>query len=69
MLLSRDSTAQKPQFFLLLLVGLLALGLRSYGFCVALIAGTVLYYLTSAFPRLRGGEDKTQPSEKGNGNA
>ena len=60
--------ARKPQFFPALPVGLPAAGMRSYGFCVALMAGTVMHYVMSALPGL-GGQDQAQPKPKGDDHA
>jgi MFS superfamily sulfate permease-like transporter len=44
MLLIRDTTGSRPQFMVVLLVGLAAIGLP-YGYLVGLLVGTVLYYV------------------------
>jgi MFS superfamily sulfate permease-like transporter len=52
MLLTRDVTAKKQDFFLVLLVGLMASGLP-YGYLIALIVGTVLSHLLTLRNRSR----------------
>lgn len=48
MLLSRDMTTSKHEYFVVILVGLMANGLP-YGYLIALIAGTVVYYVLPKF--------------------
>ena len=52
MQLIRGETGNRYEFFIVLVVGLLANGLP-YGYAIALVVGTALYYLARANGRLQ----------------
>jgi hypothetical protein len=52
MLLVRDTTGSKLDFFIVLIVGVIATGMGTYGYLIALILGTVLAY---GLPKMRTG--------------
>jgi hypothetical protein len=58
MLLLRDMAGQRKHFALALFTGIMAFGLP-YGFLIALIAGSLLYYTGLRFLSLHAGTDTT----------